>query len=114
MTPPERHLPDSEDELPSPDALLGATLALMTAWAAPCPAARVDAAAQRQLLAPKVVSNLFFLMHHPAVSETLRRVLAQCHHRWTAVAQAEPGPPARAATVPTGPDADTGEAGWLH
>lgn len=87
---------DADDDtalpLPSLDALVAGTMALMTSWADPCPDARIDPAAQRSLLAHKVVSNLFFLQHHPHASEPLRRVMASVHQRWMGVAHGCPGP----------------------
>lgn len=76
------------DHLPVPcaEAMLAGTLALMTAWAAPCPNPAYDAQAQRSLIARKVVSNLFFLQHHPALSAGLRQVVANAHARWQDVA----------------------------
>jgi hypothetical protein len=80
--------PDADD-LPSIDALIAGTVALMTAWADPCPHARLAPADLRQLLARKVVSNLFFLQHHPLLSPPLRQSLAQAHARWVALAHAD-------------------------
>lgn len=76
------------DDLPVPcaEAMLAGTLALMTAWAVPCPNPAYDAQAQRSLIARKVVSNLFFLQHHPALSAGLRQVAANAHQRWQGVA----------------------------
>lgn len=78
---------DADLPLPSLEALVAGTVALMTTWAAPCPDARIDAAGQRSLLARKVVSNLFFLQHHPCASPALRQVMANAHQRWVALAQ---------------------------
>ena len=78
-------------DLPSAEALLASTVALMTAWADPCPQARLPAAQLRRLLARKVVSNLFFLQHHPRVAPGLRQVLSQAHAHWDALAQAPAG-----------------------
>ncbi len=72
---------DELADLPCPIALVAGTFALITAWAAP------DAAApQRLLIARKIVSHLFLLRHHPALGEPLRRVLANVHERWLAIA----------------------------
>lgn len=82
-----------EDEtlpMPSAEALMAATLASMTAWAAPCPEARLGPDELRDLLARKVVSNLFFLHRHPDISERMRGVLEQMHARWQAIASAPP------------------------
>lgn len=77
-----------EPTIPSADAMLAGTVALMTAWADPCPTCTLDSGAHRNLLARKIVSNLFFLHHHPAVAEGLRRVLLQAHGHWVRLAQA--------------------------
>lgn len=89
--PPET---DESDDSPTPAAegLLAATLALMTAHAAPEPGARIGAAQQRQLMARKIVSNLFFLAHHPDLPTGLRRVVHELHARWTLQAGGEPAP----------------------
>lgn len=81
---------ENDDTLPLPslEALVAGTVALMTTWASPCPGARIDPAAQRSLLARKVVSNLFFLQNHPCASPALRQVMANAHQRWVALAQA--------------------------
>ena len=81
-----------DDTLPSLNALLAGTVALMTAFADPCPQARLAPADLRRVLARKVVSNLFFLQQHPAVCPALRQSLAQAHARWVGLAhQAPPG-----------------------
>lgn len=77
------------DALPSIDALIAGTVALMTAWADPCPQARLSAADLRRVLARKVVSNLFFLQHHPQARPELRQSLAQAHARWVCLAHPE-------------------------
>lgn len=79
-----------EEALPCSVALIAATLSLMTAHAAPEPTARVDAACQRRLMARKIVSNLFFLQHHPELPPGLRQVAAHAHGRWQAVVAADP------------------------
>lgn len=76
--------------LPSIDALIAGTVALMTAWADPCPQARLSPDDLRRVLARKVVSNLFFLQHHPQVRPELRQSLAQAHARWIGLAHTEP------------------------
>lgn len=96
---------DSDLPLPSLDGLVAGTVALMTAWAAPCPDARLDAPAQRSLLARKVVSNLFFLQHHPQASEPLRRVMANAHAHWVALARGGETASAACAAVAAEPTA---------
>jgi hypothetical protein len=73
--------------LPKVDALLAGTVALMTAFADPFPQTRLDMADLRQVLARKVVSNLFCLPHHSHVCPELRLSLARAHARWVAPAQ---------------------------
>lgn len=78
---------DSDLRMPSLEALVAGTVALMTTWADPCPEARVGTAEQRRLLARKVVSNLFFLQNHPCASPALRQVMVNAHQRWVVLAQ---------------------------
>lgn len=86
----ETDVPEA-DALPSIDALIAGTVALMTAWADPCPQARLGPADLRHLLARKVVSNLFLLQHHPQLRPELRLSLSQAHARWVGLAlQAQP------------------------
>ncbi len=84
----------NDDTLPPPglEALVAGTIALMTCWADPCADARLDIAAQRSLLARKVVSNLFFLQNHPQASEALRQVMANAQHRWVGLVQDKAAP----------------------
>ncbi len=93
---------DLEDgvALPCHQALLGATLALMTAYAQPPSDARVDAATQRRLMARRIVSNLFFLREHPALEPGMRQVMTAVHRHWRTLADTLDGlaaPPAPAA-----------------
>jgi hypothetical protein len=78
---------DDDADLPSVEALVAGTIALTTSWADPCPDARVDRATQRALLARKIVSNLFFLCHHPGTGPELRQVLANAHQHWMRLAR---------------------------
>lgn len=71
--------PDGDEEytLPTVEALMAGTLALMTGYA--------QAAAegpQRPLMARKLVSNLFFLAEHPLVSPPMRCMLSKLRTRW--------------------------------
>lgn len=86
MTPSQlhHHAGDADASLPCPCGLLAATLALMTAWAAPDPQARIDAHGQRVLLARKIAANLRLLCEHPDVGPGMRRVTARLHLRWQA------------------------------
>jgi hypothetical protein len=70
-------------ELPCAGGLIAGTLALMTTWADPPTGA---CAAQRPLLARKIVSNLFFLRHHPDLGEPMRLVIGKVHERWLPMA----------------------------
>lgn len=72
----------AESDLPNVEALLAGTLALMSAWAHPCPDAKVDATTLRDVLRKKIVSNLFFLQHHPLLSEHMRQVVCNLHRQW--------------------------------
>jgi hypothetical protein len=78
------------EPLPSVDALIAGTVALMTAWADPCPDAPVGPGHPRQLIARKVVSNLFFLQHHPCVGSALRQTLVNAHGKWVGLAVRDP------------------------
>jgi len=83
-----RDCPHDNEEyiLPSVEALMAGTLALMTGYAQ----AAVDGS-QRPLMARKLVSNLFFLAEHPQVSPSMRRMLANLRTRWQLeAAQAAP------------------------
>lgn len=75
-----------EHELPDPDVLLAGTLALMSAWARPCPRSGMSVPQWQRLMARKVRSNLFFLMHHPQVRAPLAAVAQRLHAQWTAQA----------------------------
>ncbi len=83
----DHNLDDDSADAPCAIALLAGTLALMTGHAAPEPGARVDADTLRRLTARKIVSNLFFLQHHPALPPGLRQVASQLHGRWVMLAQ---------------------------
>lgn len=78
---------------PSPEALIAGTLALMTAWADPCPRAQLAPDQLRQLLARKVVSHLFFLQHHPLVTPHLRQSIARVRLHWVGLAREAPAEP---------------------
>lgn len=68
---------DEEYTLPSVEALLAGTLALMTGYAQSareCP--------HRPLMARKLVSNLFYLSAHPQLSPPMQVMLANLRTRW--------------------------------
>jgi hypothetical protein len=77
---------DTAPEAACAEALLAGTVALMTAWAHPCPCAADEALKHRWLIARKLASNLGFLSRHPALSPPLRRVMAQAQAAWAGTA----------------------------
>lgn len=87
---PAAHCADEEYEMPSADAMLAGTLALMTGYAQASPACP-----NRSLMARKLISNLFFLMQHPNVSPPLRAMLANLRTRWQ-LAEEQAGEPSAA------------------
>lgn len=94
---------DTAGEFPCPNALVVATFALMTRWAALPPDARTSGQPQagplRPLLARKIVSNLFFLMHHPEVPPPMAAALRHAHAQWQAMDR-PPSDEARPAPAP--------------
>lgn len=62
--------------MPSAEAMLAGTLALMTGYAQ-----HADAGT-RSLMARKVVSNLFFLSGHPHLSDAFRAMVGNLRTRW--------------------------------
>jgi hypothetical protein len=82
-------MPNTNDTVPSLEALFAATLALMTRWAEIAATALSERPCRhRSLLARKIVSNLFFLQHHPAAGEQFRLIVANVHRSWQGMAQA--------------------------
>lgn len=77
---------DDTPHLPCADALVAGTVALMTAWAAPCTTCPLAVDQQRYLLSRKLLGNLLLLQQHPALSPGLRQVMAQARERWLEVA----------------------------
>lgn len=84
--------PAPGDEAPDFDGLIACTIALMTAWADPCPRAALEPARLRHVLARKVASNLFFLQHHPAARPELRQSIGQARAHWVVLGQPERAP----------------------
>lgn len=85
---------DEEYVLPSVDALMAGTLALMTGCA------QADTSdPNRSLMARKLASNLFFLSEHPQVSPPMRCMLANLRIRWQH--ELERHPPSLRPPVPT-------------
>lgn len=76
--------------LPCAGGLIAGTLALMTCWAEPERSAHASPAQQRDLMARKIASNLYFLRQHPDVSPGMRRVICKVHERWARLAQTTP------------------------
>jgi hypothetical protein len=69
---------DEEYVLPTVEALLAGTLALMTG----CAQDQGDGG-MRELMASKVVSNLQRLSEHPELSPPMRMMLTQLSQRWS-------------------------------
>ncbi|MCZ2441716.1 MAG: hypothetical protein LC119_16310 [Burkholderiales bacterium] len=77
---------------PDLDTLVAGTVALMTAWADPCPQWHLGKTDLRRVLARKVVANLTVLQHHPQARPELRQSLAKAHARWVGLARHGPTP----------------------
>lgn len=73
---------DGEYEMPSAEAMLAGTLALMTGHA--------QSACQRQqsLMAQKIVSNLLCIAAHPSFSAHFKAVAERMRPHWTVLSQA--------------------------
>lgn len=76
-SPARSHFADEEYVLPTAEALLAGTLALMTG----CAQSGADAG-MRALMAGKVVNNLSRLSEHPDLSAPMQRMLSQLITRW--------------------------------
>ncbi|MEN9844532.1 MAG: hypothetical protein RLZZ612_2361 [Pseudomonadota bacterium] len=96
--PTQVHSDEADEEylMPSPEAMLAGTLALMTGYA------QQQDDGIKGVMAKKVVSNLFFLIQHPYLSEAFRQMLTQLRERWQhSLVLAEPSPAvARTPSVP--------------
>lgn len=68
---------DEEYTLPSVEALLAGTLALMTGYAQSAPEC-----SHRAVMAAKLVSHLFCLSGHPQLSPPMQTMLANLCTRW--------------------------------
>ena len=79
---------DDDGNRPCLEALVAGTVALMTRWAETRPGAGAEDCPRRVLMARKIVSNLFFLEHHPDISPQLRQVMANAHRCWRGIAGA--------------------------
>lgn len=81
--------PDPADEeytLPSVEALLAGTLALMTGYAQ-----SARDCAHRPIMARKLVSNLACLCAHPQLSSAMQTMLANLRTRWELEMEHEAG-----------------------
>ena len=72
---------DGEYEMPSVEALLAGTLALMTGHA------QSACVQQRGLMAQKIGANLCVLAHHPALSANFKAVVDRMRAHWAVFAQ---------------------------
>lgn len=68
---------DEEYTLPSVEALMAGTLALLTGYAQSAPGC-----AHRPLMARKLVTNLFCLSEHPQLSAPMQTLLGNLRTRW--------------------------------
>lgn len=93
---PPSHI--EEYSLPSAEALLAGTLALMTGYAQ-----HKEDCEIRPLMAGKLVRNLTALAHHPAVSEPMQAMLTRLLEHWLRAAG-----PAWRGDEPVAPPA------WVH
>ncbi|MFN3984828.1 MAG: hypothetical protein ACK4KV_05035 [Rhodocyclaceae bacterium] len=79
---------DDQSGPPCVFGLMAGTVALMTRYADPATDGKVGPEAMRSLIARKIVSNLFFLQHHPGVPAPFAQVAANAHQHWTEIAAA--------------------------
>lgn len=86
---------DEEYLLPSVDALMAGTFALMTGCAQATPGCP-----NRELMVRKLISNLFFLANHPQVAPPMRCMLGNLRTRWQTLLEGT-GAPAPREPVPT-------------
>ena len=82
-------LTNDERQEASSQALLAGTFASITTWADPHLTEETALNRQRDLIARKIVSNLYYLKTHPEISEELRMVLGRSHDRWLSIARRE-------------------------
>ncbi|MFN3493519.1 MAG: hypothetical protein ACK40L_03320 [Hydrogenophaga sp.] len=74
---PDRQDCDEEYTLPTAEALMAGTLALLTGYAQSAPGS-----AHRHPMAAKLVSNLWALAQHPDLSDPMRAMLCNLRIRW--------------------------------
>lgn len=77
---------EEEYVLPSAEAVLGATLALMTGHGQAC------CDGHRILMAKKILANLFYLSENPALSLPFKTMLWNLRERWREQLEATPSP----------------------
>lgn len=80
---------ETEETLPSTQALVAGAVTLMTTWAVHDDAACGDAAGHRAQLARQIAATLHYLQAHPCVSAPLRQVICRAHRAWLEMAQAD-------------------------
>jgi hypothetical protein len=98
-----------EFEMPAADAVLAATLALMTGYGQALQAALNPE--HRLLMGAKIVRNLALLADHPQLSAGLRQVLERLQQRWQSMsACTEADAPSRCACGPARDDGDGAHA----
>ncbi|WP_353396413.1 hypothetical protein [Hydrogenophaga sp. 5NK40-0174] len=73
---------EEEYLLPSTEALMAGTFALMTGYAQ-----SAESCPNRQLMVRKLISNLFFLANHPDITPQMRTMLSNLRTRWQLVAE---------------------------
>lgn len=73
---------DSDYEMPSAEAMLAGTLALMTGYA------QSACLRQRHLMSEKIVANLSQISQHPAFSANFQAVTDRMSPLWAVLAQA--------------------------
>lgn len=76
----DSHPADQEYELSGAEAVLAATLALMTGHA------QSACASQQTWMAHKIRTHLDLLYRHPGLSLELRRMIHSLHHHWQVLA----------------------------
>lgn len=94
----------TEEVMPCAFGLLVGTLALTIAHASPEAAPHLDATTQRRLMVRTIVSNLYFLQHHPDAPPPLRQVAINLPAHWLPLAATDDKavPVATGKVVPVG------------
>jgi hypothetical protein len=76
---------EEEYVMPSAEAMLGATLALMTGHGQTC------CDGHRILMTKKILANLFYLAENPSLSPPFKTMLWNLRERWREQLEAAPG-----------------------